>query len=181
MSIFKLRQINTKLVISYLLLASTLSAQPVLAEQKKVKADENLEVIQVYGEKPLTFLLDQVKMAELDFYDSLNPLIENPEYQVTCRRERRQEIGSTSLRIKQTYCLPNYFRNRMAQETQEAMLSGRPNPTSAQIDALVVRKKEQAYAEITKIIEQHPELLEKLLKLEKAKVAYEEKLAETEK
>ena len=60
------------------------------AKQTQQQAGENIERIDVTGSVPLLFYKDEMKKAELDFYDAFNALNDNKKYAITCRLEQRQ-------------------------------------------------------------------------------------------
>lgn len=162
------------LVVAFALsFSSAATSQEVNKEQLQNTEQEQVEQIEVLGKKPLLYYRRQMEQLELDFYDSINDLIENPDYRVTCRMET---AGSGQVtRIKHKRCLPNYVRNRLALETQEAFEDGKPIPTIDDVEFLLKEEKEQALAAVAEVVEKNPELLKQLIKMNDAQTLYKQK------
>lgn len=173
MDIFKLSNL-AKNLLSTSIVAATLFGSSVIHAQEGTQAEKEVEQIEVVGKKPLLYFRNQMMKAEMSFYDSVNDYIENPDFKMTCNRERTGE----AMRIKADVCMPNYLRNRLAEETQAAINSGKPLPRLEDVEVLVKDQQQKAMGAITKIVEQNPELLEKLVAMHNAKTEYEFKRSE---
>ena len=165
-----------------LMLAGALLTSSALAlaqdEEEQYLTPDDIEQIEVVGKKPLLYFHRQMLKTELSFYDSVNDLLENPEHKIKCRREERMGSNSTTARIKQMYCLPNYVRSRLAEETQVALKTGKPTPRIEDVEILVKDQQQEAMAAVTKLVEENPQLLEKLLAMHNAKAEYQQKRQE---
>lgn len=131
--------------------------------------DKDLEVIGVVGERSLGYFRVEMEKAELDFYDAFNVLAQNPKFKVQCRRQKR--VASN---ISTKVCHPQYVLNRMAQETQEALERGLPQPTFKEIEFAVEKEREESMAYVEKIVTENPQLLKKLIALNERQAKYEE-------
>lgn len=141
-----------------------------MAQTDEDKAqDKDIEVIGVVGERSLLYFKDQLLKAEMDFYDAYNALDIDEKFRVVCRRENRP--GS---RIKDDVCYPQYVLQRMAQETQEALLSGLPYPDLDDIEFAVREEREESMAYVEKVVTENPHLIEKLIVMNQKKQKYEE-------
>ncbi|SES86932.1 hypothetical protein [Thalassotalea agarivorans] len=132
--------------------------------------EDNTEVIEVVGETSLMYLRNKMKVAELDFYDSLNELIDEPKYKVRCRTD-----NITGSRLKQTFCVPYYIRNHTAQQSQDFLHEFNRKgyiPTYKGSEFLLRAEYQRAKEYVIKLVEKNPELLEKLVALEVAKQEY---------
>lgn len=144
------------------------------------ESDTDVETIDIEGIKPLRYYEKQLELAELDFYDLYNSLADEEKFKMICRRDYR--VGT---RIRQISCYPQYFLQRYANETQDAWNNTtskdlaskvvRNIPTYGTIEFLTAKTKKEALTYVEKLVEEHPELLRKLLKMENARVIYEEK------
>lgn len=148
--------------------ASTTSQSP---EIKKIE-DEDVEVIGIVGKKPLAYFRSQMEMAELGFYDLFNELAEEEKFKIKCRKEKK-----TGSNMTQRVCYPQYLLDRFAQETQDALNSGRPYPTLEDIESLVHKEREASNAYAEKLVTENPKLLEKLIALNNSQALYEKKKA----
>ena len=169
------RKIFTTGLLFLLVIAPMASAQE---EEEQFLTPDDIEQIQVVGKKPLLYFHRQMMKTELNFYDSINDLLENPEHKIKCRREERMGNSGTSARLKTMYCLPNYVRSRLAEETQAAIQTGKPAPRIEDVEILVKDQQQEAMAAVTKLVESNPELLDKLLTMHNAKAEYEQKRLE---
>lgn len=141
--------------------------------ERKKSDEDDVEVIGVVGQKSLAYFRAQMEIAELDFYDLFNELAEEEKFKIKCRRENR-----TGSNIKSRVCYPQYVLDRFAQETQDAMNSGRPYPTLADIESLVHREREASNEYAEKLVTENPILLKKLIALNNSQAMYEKKKAE---
>lgn len=140
---------------------------------KDIEIKENIEIIGVFAQTPLLYFKREMERAELDFYESFNAIADEDRFRIKCRMESK--IGS---RIKKRACYPRYVLDRMSQETQDALSRGTPFPTLEEIEFLVKRDKEKALVYAENLVKQHPELLEKLVKMHEKQAKYESKKVE---
>jgi hypothetical protein len=128
---------------------------------------DDVERIGVTGKVDTLFFKRQAMMAELDFYELFNAVADEEKFKMKCRKESR-----TGSRIKTTRCYPQYLLARMSQETQDALSSGAPYPTWEQVEFLVKRDKEEALLYAEKLVEENPELLNKLVAMHQKQQEY---------
>lgn len=137
--------------------------------QNTVQADEKMEVIGVVGEYSLLYFRHEMQDAELDFYEAFNKIADVEEYKVQCNRELR--LGSN---IRDRVCLPKYVRNRMAQETQDALNGGGNFPKYKEIEFAVRKQREESLAYVAQVVSENPQLLEKLIELNEKQARFDE-------
>lgn len=137
--------------------------------QSKAQPNEDIEVIGVVGEYSLLYFRHEMQNAELDFYEAFNKIANVEEFKVQCSREVR--LGSN---IRDRVCLPKYVRNRMAQETQDALNGGGYFPRYKEIEFAVREQREESLAYVEQVVRENPELLEKLVLLNERKARFAE-------
>jgi hypothetical protein len=128
---------------------------------------DDVERIGVTGKVDTLYFKRQAMMAELDFYELFNAVADEEKFKMKCRKESR-----TGSRIKTTRCYPQYLLARMSQETQDALSSGAPYPTWEQVEFLVQRDKEEALQYAEKLVQDNPELLNKLVAMHQKQQEY---------
>ena len=137
----------------------------------------DIEEIQVEGDKTRLYYLYRMREAELDFYDAFNEINDVEDYRIICRLEKR-----TGSNMKYRVCYPQYLLQRWANETQDAMggrnlgqlaQSAVRLPTLADIEFLVQRDKQKSLAHTEKLVKENPELMKKLVSLEEKRLQYE--------
>ena len=166
---------QSMVVVLSLSSAAVFASEQTAADTAKLtqqQAVENIERIDVTGSVPLLFYKDEMKKAELDFYDAFNALNDNKKYAITCRLEQRQLS-----RIKYRVCYPQYVLNKMAQETQDILSSGGAYPTLKQIEFAVKDERAESMLYVEELVKKNPALLDKLIALNEKKSQYEEKRA----
>lgn len=130
--------------------------------QSEEKQDE-IEVVDVVGQRPLSYYRKQLVETELAFYDMYNALTDQKELKIRCRIEKPS--GS---HIARKVCYPQYELSAIAYETQIAMIPKaqdtrgviEPLPTSAGVKELVKNEKRAATEHLLKLLTENPELLE---------------------
>ncbi len=130
--------------------------------QSEEKHDE-IEVVDVVGQRPLSYYRKQLVETELAFYDMYNALTDQKELKIRCRIEKPS--GS---HIARKVCYPQYELSAIAYETQIAMIPKaqdtrgiiEPLPTSSGVRELVKSEKRAATEHLIKLLTENPELLE---------------------
>ncbi|MBR9792609.1 MAG: hypothetical protein GYB58_12755 [Gammaproteobacteria bacterium] len=130
--------------------------------QSEEKSDD-IEVVDVVGQRPLSYYRKQLLETELAFYDMYNALTDEKEFKIRCRIEKPS--GS---HIARKVCYPQYELSALAYETQIAMIPKaqetrgiiEPLPTSAGVKELVKNEKKAATEHLMKLLTENPELLE---------------------
>ncbi|MFT5924880.1 MAG: hypothetical protein ACI9LE_001880 [Paraglaciecola sp.] len=135
---------------------------------------DDIEIIDVVGERPLLYFKKEVGKAELDFYDTFNILAKEKKFIVRCRREKR--LGSN---ISSKVCHPQFVLDRMAQETQDALQTGAPFPSWDDIEFAVREEQAESIAYVEKLVKENPQLLNKLIALNDKQSKYEAKKNES--
>ena len=145
-----------------LILAILLGFSTFVHSQSEEKQDE-IEVVDVVGQRPLSYYRKQLVETELAFYDMYNALTDQEELKIRCRIEKPS--GS---HIARKVCYPQYELSALAYETQIAMIPKaqdtrgiiEPLPTSAGVRELVKNEKRAATEHLIKLLTENPELLE---------------------
>ena len=135
--------------------------------QSEEKQDD-IEVVDVVGQRPLSYYRKQLVETELAFYDMYNALTDQKELKIRCRIEKPS--GS---HIARKVCYPQYELSAMAYETQIAMIPKaqdtrgiiEPLPTSSGVRELVKSEKRAATEHLIKLLTENPELLEQYQEL----------------
>lgn len=156
--------------------------EKILEEDELPAIQDNLETIGIVSDVPLLYYKRQIEIAELDFYDLYNSLADEKRYLMYCRREAK--VGS---KIKRMACYPQYFLEIYSQMSQDAFANTPTDklamgivynpPSLDDIEFLTQRDKKKALKYVADLVKEHPALLEKLLKMNKAIEVYEEQKA----
>ena len=158
---------------------NVLASNALAAQNIGQKTD--FEVIEVTGEHQLGWYREQRYKKEIVFYDSMNDLIEDEEFHVTCKRIFRHNNS----RISKRYCQPQFFDTLKQDIAFERTSLRSPNhmviePMSdAQYRRAVELKRQEMAALVAEKIKESPELAQKLQDLMDARKAYQ--LAHAEK
>lgn len=153
----------------------TLVANPFTYAQTDTSS-EDVEVVDVVGQRPLSHYRKQLVETELAFYDMYNALTDVKEFKIRCRTEKPS--GS---HIARKVCYPQYELNAIAFETQLAMIPKaqdtrgiiEPLPTTTRIRELVTDEKADATEYLIKLLRENPELLAQYKKLIASMVEYQ--------
>jgi hypothetical protein len=136
-------------------------------------SNDDVEIIDVVGKRPLFYFKQEMGKAELDFYDAFNKLADEKKFIVRCRREKR-----TGSNISSKICHPQFVLDRMAQETQDALQTGAPFPSWEDIEFAVREEQAESIAYVEKVVKENPELLDKLITLNDKQSIFEAKKKE---
>ena len=171
-------------VFSLMVAAHTFASEEVQQPETQAKNEQTseelaeelrkeIEVLEVVGGRPLLYYRNKFKLAEMEFYDLFNEVADKEEFKVVCRDEA--QVGS---RVKRTNCYPQYLLTRTSSETQFAIRTGAPAPTISEMENLLEQEKAEFVKYSEDLVNQHPQLLAKLVEFGAAKKVYEEKKAE---
>ncbi len=149
-----------------------------LSASIQTKNEENLEVIDVVGEKPLKYYRDQMKLAESNFYDMYNDLVDIKKFKINCRKEK-----PTGSHIKRKVCYPQYVLNEFAKITQQALIPKsqdarglvEPFPTITGINESVSDTRNKSNDYMKKLLIDNPDLYRQYLALRKSVEMYKQK------
>ncbi|WP_289032091.1 hypothetical protein [uncultured Paraglaciecola sp.] len=159
---WKVARVKVSIVLSLMLINNSSFSKEQSPSQVQQEDTEQIEVI---GSKPLYYYRQQMVKTELKFYDSLNNLLENPQYKVKCKKEAVRQ-GS---RITQRACYPQYFLAKKAELTKIAMQTSGVLPSDADVELMVKQEKAASLAYIEKLVEQNPELKKQLFEMYQSK------------
>lgn len=151
-------------------------SQEILSEAEQ-KA-EDVETIEIAGRKTYSYFRRQVEIAELDFYELYNSLVDESKYRMICRRE--METGS---RIKRMRCYPQYFLDAYSHASQEALSNTstqllkrgivRNVPGMKIIEFITKREQDASLEYVENIVKENPGLYKKLIKMNQAVIELE--------
>lgn len=128
-----------------------------------------IEEVEVYGRKRPRHLERIVIKARLDFWDLYNTINTVDEFKVECSKNK-----SAGTNMKQLRCEPQYFTDKMREQTQEAMRMGRTAmPSDSTIVYMTRAKKAEADQYMAQLIKSNPRLLKQYQKLLNAQRAWE--------
>ncbi|MDY6926571.1 MAG: hypothetical protein SWN10_05680 [Pseudomonadota bacterium] len=151
------------LVTRFGLVAVILLAFSTIVYSQSHEKINDIEVVDVVGQRPLSYYRKQLVETELAFYDMYNALTDQKEFKIRCRIEKPS--GS---HIARKVCYPQYELTAIAYETQIAMIPKaqetrgiiEPLPTSSGVKVLVNNEKRAATEHLIKLLTENPELLE---------------------
>jgi hypothetical protein len=143
---------------------------------------ESIERIEVYGQKPLKFYLNEFKQRQHEFYDTFNAIVDEPDMRIRCRNEEKG-IGS---RFRERVCQPLYVSLIKTEEKQNAIgtrggfsaldaLQSQTN--SAEINARIKRRNEDLARKMNELMLKDGELWDRFKNLQAAKSAVDAKRA----
>lgn len=161
------------LIISFCASANESDSSKILTEEKsdiQKQSKEDIEVIGVVGEKPISFYRDQMKLAETAFYDMYNSLADKKKFKIKCRKEKQ-----TGSHIKRKVCYPQYVLDRFAKETQLALTTSSPLPTIDKIQEMVTKEKAESSEYMKQIILENPPLFAQYKTLNASVAMYKQK------
>lgn len=147
-----------------LILAFSIPFSSLLAEKTDTGDTEEMEEISVIGRRSLLSLRLDVYRREDDFYRLFNALNTDDDYDVNCDKETR-----TGSHLSRRVCKANFVKDATALEARQYLLG--IGGSSAAV--IIMRKQELLNAKMTATVQENPELLEKLLDLDKARKRYE--------
>ncbi|GAB5382353.1 MAG: hypothetical protein Alis3KO_38120 [Aliiglaciecola sp.] len=145
---------------------------------------ESIEIITITANRSLAFFRQQHRQAEDEFFAALNALALDDSYEIKCERK-----NNSFSRIKRRVCEPKYVDEIKFELTQLAVV-GRAElqrrfqdglyklPSRGVIKNSVNAKRKKHLAALSKVIENNPELQQKLINLNKANYSLEQKKAE---
>ena len=135
--------------------------QPTQEEQQV--ASDVIEEIIIYGDKTLTQMRKDLRIAEEKTYTMFNSLNEDDDFDIYCHNE-----APTGSKIHYRVCRANYVSQLMSEATRQAMAGEAVN-----VSAATIRKKDQALREIMeKLMVERPGFLQALLDINEAQKAY---------
>ena len=135
--------------------AATAPDKPTASPDKSAAAksqDEELDEVTVNGKSLARMRMDVVK-AEDAFYNALNKLNTNHDYDVHCQNEA--PLGT---RLKQRVCRVKFFEDAQAEEAQ-ALLDGHTAPPA---DLVLLERSDDMRKATVAVVAAHPELLRML-------------------
>jgi hypothetical protein len=134
------------------------------------KTPHHVERVEVLGVKPLRFYRYQHLLTQKAYIKEFNALVGDNEYEIHCYKGR----SGQATRILERVCAPRYEENLKG----DFFFSGTGvlNPKRDVRYVKRVRAKYQEHLKITaKLLEKHPELKEAFLRMDAARVAFENK------
>jgi hypothetical protein len=160
-------------------LSITIASETAVSQDQTANSDkEDVEQIQVYGQRPPGYYKELMIQAELAFFDTYNQLTENEDFKIICSRE---PIGPFS-RLTKRVCEPGYIDEEQFKGTQEAFSAvslrnkaiGNLTHTPGDLRIRKAQKKqrEAQLEELRELVKTNPELQKKLINLNRAKAKY---------
>ena len=125
--------------------------------------EEEMDEVTVNGKSLAQMRMDVTK-AEDAFYDALNKLNPNHDYDVHCQMEA--PLGT---RLKQRVCRVKYYEDAQAEEAQ-ALLDGHTAPPA---DLVLMTRSDDMRKATVAVVAAHPELLRLLQKRNDLEKKYE--------
>ncbi|MDM7860534.1 hypothetical protein QTP81_07995 [Alteromonas sp. ASW11-36] len=118
--------------------------------------EQDIEVVSVKGQRSIEYYVREYERAKVAMYDVFNRINTERQFAIDCRIVK--PIGT---QIAQRECLPRFYRDETAYQTQLVWLGVSNNfvVDGDQINFLTKEKQAEFYAHIAKLAEDSPELL----------------------
>ena len=139
--------------------------------QKNV--DKAVEHIEVYGQRPIGYFRQQLRLSESAFFDAFNELTDISSFKVECYNKKR--IGTN---VGRRRCEPAYVDEIKHEQRflTSQLTSSRGNPLLtfpyAQLRYELQQKQKEHIAYMNKLASENPDLQAKLEKWAEAKMSY---------
>ena len=131
-----------------------LCSSAVYPDEKKGE-QEDIEVVEVVGRKPIIFYKKQYQKAVFDFYDAFNSITTESLFKVECKSRLRKSFT----RIKTRQCHPNYISHIKSSSLQRNLaLNGVTRLSDLQLASGSAQQKQYR-----KMLEKHGEILEQAI------------------
>lgn len=142
-------------------------AQDVAANTAPAAGD--IEEIEIIGQRPLRFLIQEIERVEEQMFDQFNELNDVNEFRVVCR-----SVIITGSKIPGRECVPVYIDRVRAQSAQDFLQFGIPQKPDSQI-WFETREKQAAFnVKIRELAMENPGLANSMLELHAKRQQLEE-------
>ena len=164
--------------ISFFLAGVFLSSMESFANEKYTSTDNNIEIIEVEGKKPLSLLREEYKAARLALFENFNDLVEESDMHYICERKRLPNSrifykpcqNAFDIRIRD-----ELFKSEMHKPGDLMSRLNRAH-SSSDMGALEIDRLEEKKSKlIAKLAEENEIFKKALIELIKAKYNYEQK------
>lgn len=151
-----------------------------------------IEIITITGERHLGFFRQQMQAAEESFFDLYNSLTDKDEYKISCSKKT-----NTGTNVEHRVCEPQYISDTKYEEMQVALKSGSSHSaglspinsggltkkignrsSNAYYMNLFKQKRKRHLKDVEKQVMDSPELKQRLLELNMARAAFQQKKIE---
>lgn len=167
-----MKLISCKSFLSAVAIALSFSANPALAQKHAGDAEQDIEVISVQGQRPVSHFEREYERAKFAMYEAYNKVNTVRKFTVDCRVVK--PIGT---QIAKRECLPRFFREESAHAAQMFMLGASAIHADDQQWLVTMTKDEQKafYAHIAELAKDSPELTNHLVNISNKLAALEER------
>lgn len=160
--------------------SNDLEVEPAENEDKTAAATSSepvvtIEQIIVTAQRPIGALRLELETLRASFFSDYNELNTNDEFDVVC-----EKTNFTHTRIQQELCLPQFFKDLMAEETRMAFINGNFSgiQNMSQMATLYSNKFEELSANILAVANENPGLAQSLLDVGRIEAAIRSKQEE---
>ncbi|TDF37425.1 hypothetical protein EYS14_14845 [Alteromonadaceae bacterium M269] len=142
-------------------------------DSQDVNNKENVEVIEVYGQRSLDFFRSELRLAEDSFNELYNSLTDNEDYYTECAVNL-----SSAYKIKVRECHVKFELDIRAEAAQIGRNCGSRSfscatPSPAAINKRIAKRRLEYVQDLKKHVESNPELMALLIKVQEAKTNLE--------
>ncbi len=102
----------TPSVIAACLIAASFSSHSTAQENNSTADSEDVEVVEVYGSKPLFYWKEALANSRAEIIDYLNESIDNDDFQLTCRK-----VSIPNSNFKKRECRTGYDKRIRREKT----------------------------------------------------------------
>lgn len=161
----------------------TFAFDSVLSLENPNEGIENIEVITVTGERPLSFFRKQMREKENAFFALHNTLTDSDDFKIICAHKT-----VTGNNLAQRVCEPKYIGEIKYKETQFSLEQGSKRrgledkiqnlPTKGKFRIMYNKKRKEHLESIAELVKNNSELKQSLVALNLAKDALHRKKIE---
>ena len=160
--------ITPSLIAGFLFTAS-FSSHSTAQENTSTDDSEDVEVVEVYGSKPLFYWKEALANSRAEIIDYLNESINNEDFQLTCRK-----VSIPNSNFKKRECRTGYDKRIRREKFIDGMYLGSDfyaGQQSAELGSTELSKKHEEHVQIVQQLyvedEQFRQMYDKLQQIEK--------------
>jgi hypothetical protein len=161
--------VKTPSLIAALLFAASFSSHSTAQEDNSAADSEDVEVVEVYGSKPLFYWKEALANSRAEIIDYLNESINNEDFQLTCRK-----VSIPNSNFKKRECRTGYDKRIRREKFIEGLFFGGTYASaqqSAELGSTELGKKHEEHVQIVQQLyvedEQFRQMYDKLQQIEK--------------
>ena len=156
-----------------ILLSVSLSSVSYASQEENEKPSKQTERIEVYGQRPLFIIKNEIDRMEVSFYKLFNKLNKESKFDMVCNPQK--DLGTN---ITRTVCEPRYMKNVRARLTRDRGFSA--NVSAQEVELAAKSETVEATRILEDLIENNAELRERYIGLNKLVTDYKQRIASGE-